>query len=207
MRIRANIWHLIGRLNQPAADGFLPLRAFKPSSSESADRGRSIIQVMFKPSSSDSADRGRSIIQVKVKAKGLWYQTEDFKGMFHIHKQSTQSHVHFTHKYHEILLYHSFWVVFAMVFQELWSAEFTSPFTWKVISKKYFSWTAMRTHSPIHLFESAINFNSFSNIFFSLLLEFRLQFIFLFTQLLFRITAIRIVLWVFVLLSIFLYSD
>jgi hypothetical protein len=36
---------LIGRLNQPAADGFLPLRAFKPSSSDSADRGRSIIQV------------------------------------------------------------------------------------------------------------------------------------------------------------------
>jgi hypothetical protein len=26
-------------------DGFLPLRAFKPSSSEGADRGRSIIQV------------------------------------------------------------------------------------------------------------------------------------------------------------------
>jgi hypothetical protein len=26
-------------------DGFLPLRAFKPSSSESADRGRSIIKV------------------------------------------------------------------------------------------------------------------------------------------------------------------
>jgi hypothetical protein len=36
---------LIGRLNQPAADGFFPLRAFKPSSSESAERGRSIIQV------------------------------------------------------------------------------------------------------------------------------------------------------------------
>jgi hypothetical protein len=36
---------LIGRLNQPAADGFLPLRAFKPSSSDSADRGRSIIRV------------------------------------------------------------------------------------------------------------------------------------------------------------------
>jgi hypothetical protein len=45
IRIRTNIWHLIGRLNQPAADGFLPLRAFKPSSSYSADRGRSIIQV------------------------------------------------------------------------------------------------------------------------------------------------------------------
>jgi hypothetical protein len=45
MRIRANIKHLIGRLNQPPADGFLPLRAFKPSSSDSADRGRSIIQV------------------------------------------------------------------------------------------------------------------------------------------------------------------
>ena len=45
MRIRANIWHLIGRLKQPAADGFLPLRAFKPSSSDSADRGRSIIQI------------------------------------------------------------------------------------------------------------------------------------------------------------------
>jgi hypothetical protein len=45
MRIRANIWYLIGRLNQPAADGFLSLRAFKPSSSDSADRGRSIIQV------------------------------------------------------------------------------------------------------------------------------------------------------------------
>jgi hypothetical protein len=47
MRI-ANIWHLIGRLNQPAADGFLPLRAFKPSSSDSADRRRSIIQVNLK---------------------------------------------------------------------------------------------------------------------------------------------------------------
>ena len=45
MRIRANIWHLIGRLNQTAADGFLSLRAFKPSSSDSADRGRSIIRV------------------------------------------------------------------------------------------------------------------------------------------------------------------
>jgi hypothetical protein len=31
--------------HQPAADGFLPLRAFKPSSSDSADRGRSIIRV------------------------------------------------------------------------------------------------------------------------------------------------------------------
>ena len=77
MRIRANIWHLIGRLYQPAAWGFLPLRAFKTSSSESADRGRSIIQVSqqpdgflplraFKPSSSESTDRGRSIIQVKI---------------------------------------------------------------------------------------------------------------------------------------------
>ena len=48
MRIQANIWHLIGRLYQPAADGFLPLRAFKPSSSNSADRGCNIIQVMIK---------------------------------------------------------------------------------------------------------------------------------------------------------------
>ena len=47
MRIHANIRHLIGRLNQPAADGFLPLTAFKPSSSDSADRGRGIIQVTF----------------------------------------------------------------------------------------------------------------------------------------------------------------
>jgi hypothetical protein len=38
---------LIGRLNQPAADGFLPLRVFKPSSSDSADRGHSIVQVMY----------------------------------------------------------------------------------------------------------------------------------------------------------------
>ena len=109
-------------------------------------------------------------------------QTEDFKAiMFHIQKQSTQSHVHFTYKYHELLLYHSLWiwVVFGMVFQELWSAEFTSPFTWKVISKKYFSWTAMRTHSPIHLFESAINFNSFSIIFITII---GLQFIFIFIQ-------------------------
>ena len=30
MRIRANIWQLIGRLNQPAADGFLPPRAWSP---------------------------------------------------------------------------------------------------------------------------------------------------------------------------------
>ena len=45
MRIHANIWHLIGRLNQTAADGFLPLRALKPSSSDSADRGHSIIRV------------------------------------------------------------------------------------------------------------------------------------------------------------------
>jgi hypothetical protein len=69
MRIRANIWHLIGRLNQPAADGFLPLRAFKPSSSESADRGRSIIQVMFKPSSSDSADRGAVLFKLRWKRR------------------------------------------------------------------------------------------------------------------------------------------
>jgi hypothetical protein len=45
MRISANIWHLIGRLNQTAADGVFPLSPFKPSSSESADRGRSIIRV------------------------------------------------------------------------------------------------------------------------------------------------------------------
>ena len=56
--------------------GFLPLRVtriiqslyYSPASRcESADRGRSIIQVTlraFKPSSSESADRGRSIIQV-----------------------------------------------------------------------------------------------------------------------------------------------
>jgi hypothetical protein len=43
-------------------------------------------------------------------------------------------------------------------------------FPWKVISKKYFSWTVMRTLSLIHLCESAIHFNSFSNIFFFLLL-------------------------------------
>jgi hypothetical protein len=48
MRIRANIWHLIGRLNQPASDGFLSLRACKPSSSEIPDRGRSIIQAIVK---------------------------------------------------------------------------------------------------------------------------------------------------------------
>ena len=47
MHIHANIWHLIGRLNQTAADGFLPLRAFKPSYSDSADRGCSIIRVTF----------------------------------------------------------------------------------------------------------------------------------------------------------------
>ena len=45
MCIRANIWHLIGLLNQTAADVFLPFRAFEPSSSDSADRGRSIIRV------------------------------------------------------------------------------------------------------------------------------------------------------------------
>ena len=48
MRVRTNIWHLIGRLNQTAADGVFPLSAFKPLSSDSADRGRSIIRV--KPS-------------------------------------------------------------------------------------------------------------------------------------------------------------
>jgi hypothetical protein len=32
--------------NSQHPDGFLSLRAFKPSSSESADRGRSIIQVI-----------------------------------------------------------------------------------------------------------------------------------------------------------------
>ena len=45
MHIRANILHLIGRLNQTTADGVLSLSAFKPSSSDSADRGRSIIRV------------------------------------------------------------------------------------------------------------------------------------------------------------------
>ena len=49
MRIRTNIWHLIGRLNQTATDGIFPLGAFKPSSSDSADRGRSIIRVKFQP--------------------------------------------------------------------------------------------------------------------------------------------------------------
>jgi len=45
MRIRTNIGHLIGRLNQTAADGVFPLSAFKPSFSDSADRERSIIRV------------------------------------------------------------------------------------------------------------------------------------------------------------------
>jgi hypothetical protein len=38
---------LVGSTSQQP-DGFLPLRAFKPSSSESADRGRMIIQVTVK---------------------------------------------------------------------------------------------------------------------------------------------------------------
>jgi hypothetical protein len=37
---------LVGCTSQQP-DGFLPLRAFKPSFSESADRGRSIIQVII----------------------------------------------------------------------------------------------------------------------------------------------------------------
>jgi hypothetical protein len=37
---------LVGCTSQQP-DGFLPLRAFKPLSSESADRGRSIIQVII----------------------------------------------------------------------------------------------------------------------------------------------------------------
>jgi hypothetical protein len=36
---------LIGGLNQTAADGVFPLSEFKPLSSNSADRGRSIIRV------------------------------------------------------------------------------------------------------------------------------------------------------------------
>jgi hypothetical protein len=68
MRILANIWHLIGRLYQP--DGFLPLRAFKPSSSESADRGRSIIQVI---KSADNRMRSNlqllSVINVKIRPR------------------------------------------------------------------------------------------------------------------------------------------
>jgi hypothetical protein len=42
----SNIWHLIGRLNMTAADRVFPLSALKPSSSDSADRGRSIIRVI-----------------------------------------------------------------------------------------------------------------------------------------------------------------
>jgi hypothetical protein len=34
--ICANIWHLIGRLNQTAADGVFPLSAFKPNSNNTA---------------------------------------------------------------------------------------------------------------------------------------------------------------------------
>jgi hypothetical protein len=48
MHIHANIWHLIGPLNQTAADGIFPLNAFKPSSSDSADRGCSFIRVTVK---------------------------------------------------------------------------------------------------------------------------------------------------------------
>ena len=58
--ICANIGHLIGRLNQPAADGFLPLRAFKPSSNPN----NPVVILRFTILSSDSADRGRSIIRV-----------------------------------------------------------------------------------------------------------------------------------------------
>jgi len=36
---------LIGRLNQTEAYGVFPLGVFKPSSSDSADRGHSIIRV------------------------------------------------------------------------------------------------------------------------------------------------------------------
>ena len=49
MRIHANIWHLIGRLNQTAADGFLPLRAFKPSYSDSADRCAVLFELLLPP--------------------------------------------------------------------------------------------------------------------------------------------------------------
>ena len=44
MRIRTNIWHLIGRLYQPAAWRIITT---KTSSSESVDRRRSIIQVIL----------------------------------------------------------------------------------------------------------------------------------------------------------------
>ena len=54
MRKRANIWHLIGRLNQTAVDGVFPLSAFKPSSSDSVDRGRSIIRVTSSSTMLDS---------------------------------------------------------------------------------------------------------------------------------------------------------
>jgi hypothetical protein len=46
-RLISDIW-LVGCTSQQP-DGFLPLRVFKPSSSESADRGRSIIQVIPLP--------------------------------------------------------------------------------------------------------------------------------------------------------------
>jgi hypothetical protein len=45
---------LVGCTSQQP-DGFLPLRAFKPSSSESADSVRSIIQVIF-DEGTESAD-------------------------------------------------------------------------------------------------------------------------------------------------------
>jgi hypothetical protein len=59
---------LIGRLNQPAADAFLPLRAFKPSSSDSADRGHSIIQVIqWIPD-----QRALSFMKIHFVDKSLW---------------------------------------------------------------------------------------------------------------------------------------
>ena len=79
----------------------------------SADRITCFLPLYYNPlplSSKDVIDIGES--ERYMVSPEL--QTEDFKAMFHIHKQSTQSHVHFTYKYHELLLYHSLWVVYSL---------------------------------------------------------------------------------------------
>jgi hypothetical protein len=151
MPIRANIWHLIGRLNQPAADGFLPLRAFKPSSSESADRGRSIIQVMFKPS-----PKGAVLFKLRWKRKIYGIRLKMSKVCF-IFTNKARNHMYISR-----INIMKFCCIIHFEWYLLWFFKNCdqqnllprSREKW-LVKLKYFSWTAMRTHSPIHLFESA----------------------------------------------------
>ena len=174
MRIRANIWHLIGRLNQPAADGFLPLRAFKPSPIE-------------------SADRGRSIIQVKVKAKGIYGIRLKISKVCFIFTNKARNPMYISriNIMKVCCIIHFEWYLL-WFFKNCDQQNLLPRSREKWLVKSIFREPQWEPILPFIFLSRLLILIRFQIFFFLLLLEFRLQFIFLFIQLLFRINLVEI---------------